>query len=100
MIRHVVLFKLNEKAQKENKKEILKILKTNLDNLKNKIQEIKFFEVGINILESSNSYDIALNSEFKSLEDLEKYRIHPEHQKIVDLIKIHCDQRVVVDYEI
>ena len=100
MIRHIVLFKLNKKVAKNNKEEVLNILKTNLENLKNKIPEIKFYEVGINLIVSKNSYDIALNSEFKSLEDLEKYRIHPEHLKIVDIINTYCDKRVVIDYEI
>ena len=100
MIRHIVLFKLNQENSKLNKKEVLNLLKTNLENLKNKIPEIKFYEVGINLIDSPNSYDIALNSEFKSLEDLKKYKIHPEHLKIVEIINNYCDNRVVVDYEL
>ena len=100
MIRHIVLFKLNHEDSKLNKKEVLNILKANLENLKNKIPEIKFYEVGINIVDSPNSFDIALNSEFKSFEDIERYRIHPEHLKIVEIINTYCDKRVAVDYEI
>lgn len=98
MIRHIVLFKLKNFDSEKDKKEALNLLKINLANLKSKIKEIQFFEVGINIAESPNSYDIGLNSEFISLEDLENYRIHPDHQKVVELIKQYTEKRVAVDY--
>ena len=100
MIRHIVLFKLKDEISDKDKDEVLNVLMTNLTNLKNKINEIKFFEVGINIAKSPNSYDIALNSEFKTMADLEKYRVHPEHLKIVELINNYCDMRVAADYKI
>ena len=90
MIKHIVLLKLKAEFSDKEKKEILDSLKLNLLELKNKISEIVFFEVGVDILNTSNSYDLGINSEFKSLDDLEKYRIHPEHQKVVELIKINC----------
>ncbi len=98
MIRHIVLFKLKEFKTESDKAEALNLLKINLENLKSKIKEIQFFEVGINVANTSNSYDLGLNSEFISLDDLEKYRIHPDHQKVVELIKQYTETRVAVDY--
>jgi len=100
MIRHIVLFKLKEFDSEKEKNEVLNLLKINLENLKSKIKEIQFFEVGIDVADSPNSYDIGLNSEFISMEDLEKYRIHPDHQKVVELLKQYTIKRVAVDYVI
>lgn len=100
MIRHIVLFKLKNFDSEIEKSEVLNTLKSSLDGLKSKIPEIQQFEVGINLKDSPNAFDLGLNSEFLSLNDLEKYRVHPEHVKVVELIRKHTSDRVVVDYEL
>ena len=100
MIRHIVLFKLKDSQSEQERNESLNLLKINLENLKTKIKEIQFFEVGINIASSPNSYDLGLNSEFISMEDLEKYRVHPDHKKVLELVKQYTKERVAVDYVI
>lgn len=69
-------------------------------SLKNKINEIQFYEVGINTGKSAFAYDVVINSEFKSWEDLEKYVIHPEHQDAIMKNKMIKKEKAVVDYEI
>lgn len=95
MLKHIVMFKMKEEAAGR-----IEELKKELDALKNKIPEIRGFEVGFNISRSETSYDLVLVSEFRSKEDLEAYRIHPEHQKIIELLSQVCSERRVVDYEI
>jgi len=98
MINHLVLFKVNEYPV-EKKAEIITELKGLLYGLKDKIQEVKHIEVGLNYEPDAKSYDIALISHFDSIEDLDKYRIHPEHLKVVARIGETTSQRAAVDFE-
>ncbi len=98
MVNHVVLFKLNDYPLDEKKK-ILQELKEILENLKKEIKEIVFLEVGINHEVQAKSFDISLLSHFKSFEDLDTYRVHPAHLKVVERIKETTQARAAVDYE-
>lgn len=94
MIKHIVMFKL-----KEEKAGRVKELKEKLDSLRGKIKEIENFETGINISTSFSAYDLVLISEFKTMEDLEKYRVHPDHQEVLEFWNTIKDGATVVDYE-
>ena len=98
MINHVVLFKLKDFSA-DKKKEVLAELKLLLESLKDKISEVKFIEVGLNYEVDSKSHDICLLSHFDSVEDLDKYRVHPEHLKVVARIGETTLSRAAVDYE-
>ena len=100
MIKHIVMWKLKDNARGKSKEENSKELKEVLENLKDKIAEIKKIEVGVNINGSEAAYDVALYSEFESSEDLSRYQNHPEHLKVVKLVNDIRDERVVVDYEV
>lgn len=97
MINHIVLFKLND-YPKDEKAKVVEELKTLLEGLKGKIDEVKYLEVGTNYELDAKSYDIALISHFESLEDLDVYRVHPEHLKVVERIKETTSERAAVDY--
>ncbi len=97
MINHVVLFKLKQYPLEEKQK-IVSELKAMLLALKEKISELKHVEVGENYELEAKSYDIALISHFESLEDLDKYRVHPEHQKVVKYVGEVTDARAAVDF--
>jgi len=98
MINHVVLFKLKEYPQKEKSKVIAE-LKTLLEELKDKIEVVKFIEVGVNYDLEAKSYDMVLLSHFETLEDLNVYRVHPAHLKVVERIGETTVSRAAVDYE-
>ena len=100
MIKHIVMFRFKDFAGGANKAENIKSLKSRLEALEDIIDEIKFFEVGINFDNSDVAYDLALCSEFESKEDLYSYQKHPEHAKVVDFVKKVCENRVVADYVI
>jgi hypothetical protein len=97
MIKHIVFFKLKNRSDLFMN---VKKLQDSLNALPSKINQIKYFETGLNITDSERSYDLSLISEFDSTDTLEEYRAHPEHQKVVELIKNICDSTAVVDYEI
>ncbi len=99
MIVHIVLFRLKEFAEGKTRNEIIEIILNLLSGLPSKIPQIKKYEFGGNISKSENSADIALVSEFNSLEDLELYKNHPEHKKVVEYISKVITETRVVDFE-
>jgi len=97
MINHVVLFKLKE-FQQEEKQQVISKLKAMLLGLKDKVEVLKHIEVNENYELDAKSFDIALFSHVETLDDLETYRVHPEHQKVLDYIKEVTVARAAVDY--
>ena len=104
MIKHIVMWKLKEFAEGNNKSENANIIKKSLESLKGEISEIKFIEVGININEAKQSYDVVLCSEFESMEALDRYQKLPKHVKAANFIKkaveerMNCPLKLVVIY--
>jgi len=96
MIKHIVLFKFKD----ENKDVFMKQAKQELEDLVEKIDELKGMEIGINHLENDEMPDLSLTSTFENKEGLKIYATHPEHLKVVELIKPMAIGRWVVDYEV
>lgn len=99
MINHVVLFKLKDFDKGEQKQEALEKFKTMLLELQKHIPELKHIEVGLNYLLDSSSYDLSLITHFNSLADLDVYRVHPEHKKVIEYVNTIVVDRAAVDYE-
>jgi quinol monooxygenase YgiN len=100
MICHIVMFKLKNNIGSDIKKNKLAELKQMLEKLPEYIQEIEFFEVGTNIAESPNAYDMVLYSKFKDEAALDAYRIHPKHKEVLAFLKKINDKITVVDYKL
>ncbi|PTN10087.1 Dabb family protein [Mangrovibacterium marinum] len=98
MINHVVLFKFKAFPADE-KQAKLSQLKNALLGLKDKIAELQHLEVGTNHELDAKSYDLCLISHFNSLADLKVYAVHPEHLKVLELVKAYTELRAAVDYE-
>jgi hypothetical protein len=94
------MWKLKEIAEGHGKLENARIIKTELELLKDEISEIIDIEVGINVVEDAQAYDVVLYSTFKNKEDLNRYQINPSHVKVAGFIGKVRESRVVVDYEI
>jgi hypothetical protein len=99
LIKHIVMWKLKEFAEGKNKLENAQIIKRDLEALQDKIKEIRHIEVGININESEQAYDVVLYSEFNSIEDLNIYQNHQEHLRVAEFVGKVREARVVTDYE-
>jgi len=99
MINHIVLFKLNEFENEDLKAVVRNKIMHALLALKDKIDVLKFIQVGQNYELMSPSHDICLITHFETLGDLEVYRVHPEHLKVVELIKSNTSGRAVIDFE-
>ncbi|TNF40635.1 MAG: Dabb family protein [Bacteroidetes bacterium] len=98
MINHVVLFKLKDYSETE-KPLIIAEMKSLLEGLRGKIDELKYIEVGVNYELNTKSYDVALLSHFNSIEDLDKYRVHSEHKKVLARFSELRLERAAVDFE-
>ncbi len=98
MINHVVLFKLKGYPEAEKEAVLCKI-KEALESLKDKIEQVKHLEVGLNYELNAKSYDVCLISHFESVADLDVYRVHPEHMKVVELVQETTVERAAVDFE-
>jgi len=98
MINHVVLYKLKDYSELE-KPLIIAEMKSLLEGLRGNIEELKYIEVGVNYELNSKSYDLVLISHFNSIEDLDKYRVNPKHEKVVARFSELSLERAAVDYE-
>jgi SpoVK/Ycf46/Vps4 family AAA+-type ATPase len=98
MIKHIVLFQFKKNASSEAHKRLIKEIKKSLENLKGIIPELKYIETALNN-NPNESYDLSLISEFSTWDDLKTYNLHPEHQKVLQIIRQNLLQRACVDYE-
>jgi len=99
MIKHIVMIRLKEADSAEVKLENAQKLKTAIEGLIDHVPELKAMEVGMNLITRPSAYDLVLTSSFDSLETLDRYRVHPEHQKVVELLYDVMEKTAVVDYE-
>lgn len=99
MFKHIVMWKLTDTYDGDDKEMIAVKVKTLLDGLKAKIPQIKHLEVGIDVSNTESSYDVVLCSEFANKDDCAVYMKHPEHLKAAEYIGKVRTQRVLVDYE-
>lgn len=94
MVVHIVMLKFKE----ENKKDNLINIKTKLESLVEIIEPLLSMEVGLDFMHSDRSFDLVLTTMFEDKEGLSAYATHPEHMKVVELIKEVTEQSKVVDY--
>jgi len=92
MITHIVFFKLKEPGNVKKASEVLL-------GLKGKIPQLRHLEVGIDILHSDRSYDLALVTKFDSLEGMKAYQTHPVHEEVSNYMASVRESSVTVDYE-
>ncbi len=94
MITHVVLFKFKQEATADE----IQQLAEGLGALPQLIEEIREFRFGVDVLHTERSYDLGLVSSFDDLEALQRYQVHPEHQKVVAQVKAIASNVVAVDF--
>lgn len=98
MIEHVVMWKLKPEAEGRGACENALRIKNGLEALLGVVPQLRSCLVGENIAEGN--YDLCLITTFDSMEDLEAYKIHPEHVKIASYCRLVCDSRIACDFMI
>ncbi|MFD0586620.1 Dabb family protein [Paenibacillus sp. GCM10027627] len=94
MITHIVCFKLKDRSE-----ESIERTAAVLRDMEGKIDELKFIEVGVDVLRSERSYDIVLITKFDSMAGLEAYQVHPVHKKVIEHMQEARDASASVDFE-
>ena len=78
MIRHLVLFKLNEGVGRDDPRAVAGAQA--FADLAGQIEELRSWECGWNITERPIAYDFAINSAVEDRDALKRYLEHPAHQ--------------------
>ncbi len=95
MITHIVLFKLKERtdAGVEAARQVLL-------SMEGKVEQLRYLEVGVDLVHSERSFDLALTTRFDSMEELQAYIVHPYHaQEVSAYMKGVCSSVVAADYQ-
>ncbi len=95
MLKHVVFLKFKKDAAETDIAELEK----GLAGLPQAIAEIRESQFGRDIVRSERSYDLALISAFDDQESLQRYRVHPAHKAVQQMIKQIADGVAVVDFK-
>jgi hypothetical protein len=95
MITHVVLFKFKAETTEDEIQQLVE----GLGGLPQAIEDIREFRFGTDVIHSERSYDLGLVSSFEDLDALQRYQIHPEHQKVVAQVKAITSGVVAVDFD-
>lgn len=99
MIRHVVSWKLAATDDAQRELDAAAIIEA-LESLPPLIPEIVAFRVGRNIAPYDDNWDLTLIADYESLEGLEAYQVHPEHVRVVGVVKPRVSARSNVDFEV
>ena len=91
---HIVLFKLQEPSQAVTS-EVMRQLYA----MEGKIPELRSIEVGVDVVRSGRSYDVALTTRFDNLAAMQAYQVNPLHLEVLAYLRTVLEATVVVDYE-
>jgi hypothetical protein len=91
MLVHVVLARFPDPADAEEAERRIRGLADTID-------VIRDLQVGRDVIATDLSYDVAWIIEVDSPEDLETYRVHPDHQVVVEWIREHRSDMAVCDF--
>lgn len=95
MIRHVVFFKFKPEAGPAERRAVLEQLRA----LPDKIDVIRSFEVGEDIMHLPRSWDMVEIATYDDLGALDTYTRHPDHVEAVLKLREVCDAIGSVDFE-
>ena len=98
MVKHIILWKLDEKLSESEKEQVKNNAKRELEALVGLVPGLLSMNIEIGRLETSNA-DIMLESSFDSFEALKGYKDHPEHVRVAnDYVRPYTVQRLCLDF--
>lgn len=95
MIKHIVFFKFKPGVSQSERRNVLAELRA----LPDKIDVIREFEIGEDVLRASRSWDAALVAVFDDLGALDVYSRHDDHVAVVMKLQPLSEGAVSVDFE-
>lgn len=100
MVKHIILWKIDDKYSVEEKQKIKSEAKSALEGLNGKIEGLVEIKVQTDSLASSNA-DMLLYSVFESEQHLKGYSVHECHVKAADtFVRPFTVERLCLDFEI
>lgn len=100
MVKHIILWKINEKLSAGERSTVCLNAKRELEGLVGKITGLIQMNVVITALDSSNA-DMMLDSTFDNEEALAIYRDHPEHVRVADtFVRPYTVSRLCLDFTV
>ncbi|MGI5397928.1 Dabb family protein [Streptomyces sp. CA-135486] len=96
MIRHLVLFKLNEGVERDEPRVVAGVKA--FQELDGQVPELAFWECAWNITDRPIAYDFAINSAVADRDALKRYIEHPAHQAAAGQWREFATW-VIADYE-
>jgi len=99
MLRHVVMFQFKEEAQGRTKAENIEITRQMLEALPQKIEWIRASQIAVNAPDADEgNYDLVLITDFDSMEDYRRYKVHPDHVAVGTFMRPVRITRSSVDF--
>ena len=95
MIKHVVVWKIKDPAQKTAH---ASAVKRALESLRGHIPGLLAIEVGIDIGYDAQADDVVLYAEFEDRDALDRYQSHPLHLDAKAIVKVLTTDRRAVDW--
>jgi hypothetical protein len=99
MFKHIVMWRLLDTAGGRSRAENARLIKERYEELANMLDGLERLEVGIDVLHTPDSADVALYTEFTSRADYDAYYDHPAHKALAAFIQGVRAERIVIDYE-
>ena len=100
MVIHIILWTLKDEFSAEEKEQIKKGIKENLEGLVGKVPGLVSLHIQTEKLPSSTA-DLMLDSCLESAEALKGYAVHPDHVHAANtFVRPYTATRACLDYEI
>lgn len=91
MLTHVVLFRFADLS-------VAAECRDRMLAMKGRIPALLDIEVGVDIIRSDRSLDLALITRHADLAGMQAYQVHPVHQELLSWVKPRVQQAVAVDF--
>jgi hypothetical protein len=97
-VKHIVFFKLKDALSPAEKAQVTSAFKAAIEALPTQIPFIRRVYVSGNI-NPQEHWDICLESEFDTLDEVKAYSVHPAHVAAAGILKDAKADRACVDFE-
>ena len=100
MIKHIVIWRLKEHAEGQDRNTNARLMKEQLKALRGVVPGLVKLEVGLELdNQHTEQGHVVLYSVFENRVSLQTYISHPQHKKVAAFIKAVAEDRRCVDYE-